>query len=91
MNFAGKAELRPDYAKRGGAPGIEPGTSRTLSGNHTTRPSALDLQAYLGHTAIAWLVGGQSLTCRSLNTKLLVAIITKKNTCIDYVTSRLAS
>ena len=32
--------------KRGGAPGIEPGTSRTLSGNHTTRPSALILKAY---------------------------------------------
>ena len=28
-------------AKRGGVPGIEPGTSRTLSGNHTTRPNTL--------------------------------------------------
>ena len=28
--------------KKRGAPGIEPGTSRTLSGNHATRPSALN-------------------------------------------------
>lgn len=28
-------------AKNGGEPGLEPGTSRTLSGNHTSRPHAL--------------------------------------------------
>lgn len=28
-------------AKKWGEPGLEPGTSRTLSGNHTSRPHAL--------------------------------------------------
>ena len=29
-------------------PGFEPGTSRTLSGNHTPRPTSLDVEAFKG-------------------------------------------